>query len=319
MNNDQAPGFIITDKSVTLLWKGESPRVIHSNHINFNEIREKIKRKDWAAAYELSNPKNTIEKFSSGRIEVVNGQILWKGEELHGEFVKRVLKLRREGFDIDPMLNFLDKLQDNPSMVAREELPLFMEASNLPICSDGDFYAYKIVSKDFKDLYTGKIDNSVGQEPKMDRKDVDDNRNKTCSKGLHFAALEYISNYYGSKGDAVIVLKINPSEVVSIPNDYKNQKGRTCRYLVVDHIGYLGEGLSLLPEKSVHEVKEERPTYEKPFWNVTYEFYDSETKKYAENTVKIQAYTEDHAEEKLRRDKELGSRKGFCVLEIELA
>ena len=38
-----------------------------------------------------------------------------------------------------------------------------------------------------------------------------------------------------------MVLKINPADVVSIPTDYNDAKGRACRYEVIDEIG--GEDL----------------------------------------------------------------------------
>ena len=37
-------------------------------------------------------------------------------------------------------------------------------------------------------------------------------------------------------GERILVLKINPRDVVAIPSDYNNSKGRTCRYEVVDEI-----------------------------------------------------------------------------------
>jgi hypothetical protein len=33
-----------------------------------------------------------------------------------------------------------------------------------------------------------------------------------------------------------MILKINPRDVVSIPNDYNDTKGRACRYEVIDEI-----------------------------------------------------------------------------------
>jgi hypothetical protein len=33
-----------------------------------------------------------------------------------------------------------------------------------------------------------------------------------------------------------MILKINPRDVVSIPSDYNNSKGRTCRYEVIDEL-----------------------------------------------------------------------------------
>ncbi len=50
-----------------------------------------------------------------------------------------------------------------------------------------------------------------------------------CS--LHFAAYDYAKNSY--RGAHIVVVKINPADVVSIPNDYNNQKGRCCRYEVI--------------------------------------------------------------------------------------
>ena len=35
----------------------------------------------------------------------------------------------------------------------------------------------------------------------------------------------------------MVILKINPRDVVSIPTDYNNTKGRTCRYEVVGEVG----------------------------------------------------------------------------------
>jgi hypothetical protein len=66
----------------------------------------------------------------------------------------------------------------------------------------------------------------------MNRQDVDDNCNNTCSTGLHFCSLNYLGSF-GSSGDPVVILKIDPKDVVSIPVDYNNTKGRCCKYEVV--------------------------------------------------------------------------------------
>jgi hypothetical protein len=82
------------------------------------------------------------------------------------------------------------------------------------------------------DRHTKTIDNSVGQVVSMPRYKVDDNRNNTCSSGLHFCSLSYLKNCFGF-GDNVVILKINPRDVVSIPSDYNNSKGRCCLYEVI--------------------------------------------------------------------------------------
>jgi hypothetical protein len=61
----------------------------------------------------------------------------------------------------------------------------------------------------------------------MKRNMVDDDPESTCSRGLHFCSQNYLG-FYG-RGRTMIV-KVNPRDVVSIPVDYKNAKGRACRY-----------------------------------------------------------------------------------------
>jgi len=50
---------------------------------------------------------------------------------------------------------------------------------------------------------------------------------------FHFCSYDYLKHFGGSR---IMVLEINPADVVAIPADYNNSKGRTCRYKVVDEI-----------------------------------------------------------------------------------
>jgi hypothetical protein len=125
-------------------------------------------------------------------------------------------------------------MMQNPSHRSVNELYGFLENNNLPITSDGHFLAYKRVRDDYRDVHSGTMDNSVGQVVTMSRNEVDDNANNTCSSGLHFCSQEYLASF---GGDRTVIVKINPADVVSIPTDYNNSKGRACRYLVVGEVG----------------------------------------------------------------------------------
>jgi hypothetical protein len=131
------------------------------------------------------------------------------------------------------MVKFTENLLENPSRRAVTELYLFLEKGNLPITSDGHFLAYKKVRDDYLDVYSGTIDNSVGQVVEMERNRVDDDKNNTCSYGLHFCSKDYLQSF---SGDRIVILKINPRDVVSIPTDYAFTKGRTCRYEVIGEV-----------------------------------------------------------------------------------
>ena len=140
----------------------------------------------------------------------------------------------KNGLPFEPLVQFLHNVMENPSMQSQRELYDFLEHENLPITEDGYFLAYKAVRSDFKDKYRGVFDNSVGQVCEMVRAKVDDNREVGCSQGLHAGALSYVASY-GSvdSGDKIVIVKINPKDVVSVPKDCDCQKLRTCRYEVV--------------------------------------------------------------------------------------
>jgi hypothetical protein len=139
-----------------------------------------------------------------------------------------------DGFPIKPLVLFMENLMENPSYRSVNELYGFLEKNNLPITPEGHFLAYKKVRADFKDVHSGTMDNSVGQVVEMPRNLVDDNANNTCSSGLHFCSQSYLSSFGGER---TVIVKINPRDVVSIPNDYDFSKGRACRYEVVGELG----------------------------------------------------------------------------------
>jgi hypothetical protein len=59
-------------------------------------------------------------------------------------------------------------------------------------------------------------------------------KNNTCSTGLHFCSEGYLNSFGGER---TVIVKINPADVVSIPSDYNDAKGRACRYEVIGELG----------------------------------------------------------------------------------
>lgn len=185
----------------------------------------------------------SADKSVSVRIENGVGKIILHDfsdmeAPLSDAIIKKITTMASQGFDCKPMVNFLSNLYRNPSETAIAELYLFIEACNLPITEDGHFIAYKIVRNDYMDIYTGKMDNSVGKVLEMPRGLVDADRQNTCSRGLHFCSKEYLNAYGSSRRDAdrCMLVKINPADVVAIPSDYNNAKGRTWKYEVVSEV-----------------------------------------------------------------------------------
>ena len=232
--------YIISNNGSVNAFVGGKPYAFNKSHENYDKLLAYLENgnvEHFEASYDIAS---TVEHYCDGYVHVDNGELSWQGITMPELFTDRILQMRREGFNIDPMLNFLDNMNDNPSDQAIVELFDFMQNKHLPITDDGHFLAYKAVSADFKDIYTGNIDNSVGEEVSIERSKVDSNRSKHCSAGLHVGAIDYVKSYGGidldqdnDGGNQIVICKVNPADVVSVHSDAKFPKLRTCRYEVV--------------------------------------------------------------------------------------
>jgi len=224
--------FILKNDALALFPAGKDPILIDSGHINFEAVVKAIREWDFDTAVELASIKNFLKTVTGGDVAVSEEGVTYRGELLNNYLASKMMHFFKEGLPVQHYCTFLSNLMANPSMTARKELYLFLEAADLPVTEDGCFLAYKAVRSDFKDIHSGTYDNSPGTTLIMARHDVDDNRNVTCSYGFHAAAYEYAKNFMQHDGKMVAV-KINPADVVSVPADYKNQKLRCCLYTVM--------------------------------------------------------------------------------------
>ena len=227
--------YLIQGKNIILVVDGKSHTISKDTHIAYGKIVDALKEQDWDALRDLVEPKKAIIDFGSGYVSIIGNDVFWKDMPFHNSLASRMIEMYEEGFPIDPMVRFMENLMDNPSMRSVDQLYGFLEKNKLPITEDGHFLAYKKVSNDYLDLHSGSIDNSIGQVVQMDRNLVDDNPDATCSVGLHFCSESYL-NGFGSRDNPVMILKINPADVVSIPSDYNGAKGRCMCYEVVGQV-----------------------------------------------------------------------------------
>jgi hypothetical protein len=236
--------FMFVDGNLTLVLNNKSYQVL-PDHINYKMILESLPTATEEELLEIVDVEKALATFSDGLVEIKNGQVTYEGEVVHGSVSKRILEFMSKGLPFQPLINFLNNLMENPSMQSQKELYDFLEHEHLPITEDGHFLAYKAVRSDYMDKYRGLFDNHVGQVCQMQRAKVDDNRARGCSDGLHAGALNYVASY-GSvdAGDRIVIVKINPKDVVSVPSDCNCEKLRTCRYEVVGE--YEGELLKPL-------------------------------------------------------------------------
>lgn len=224
--------YLITGNAVVVVINNKQYTLSKGN-IGFDVLVEAIKEGRWEDVPALASPVVAVRKFSNGFVDVIDGQVTYDGQPIHSVLSQKILDMFEQGFDINPLTNFMQNLYTNPSKRAVDELYGFLESGNMPITEDGYFLAYKKVRENYTDVHSGKFDNSVGKVVSMPRNQVDDNKDNTCSAGLHFCSFDYLKSFGGSR---IMILKINPADVVSIPSDHQQQKGRTWRYTVIGEV-----------------------------------------------------------------------------------
>ena len=177
-----------------------------------------------------------IQTYSNDtfKVDPSSGSVLIDDQEIHGSIADKITAFYRSNLPYLPLINFWRNIQSNPSEESKAHLFAFLNANNMSITHDGCFIAYKKVTRDKEgnlvDCHSKTFCNNIGSVVTMDRNKVNPNRNETCSTGLHVGAYDYVKNFDGSD---LLECKINPKDVVAVPDDYNNQKMRVCRYEVV--------------------------------------------------------------------------------------
>lgn len=200
----------------------------------FAKAFEAFKSKDWDAFILAVDPsvkiKSLFAKYET--VEVKNGLLYVDGDAVDTIVSERLIQMLINEVDVLPVLKFVYRLRLNPSARAVNELYTFLEHKCLPLTESGTFLAYKAVRPNYLDKHSGRFDNSVGNVLEMPRNKVDDDKLVGCSYGFHAGTLEYASNF-ACENDKIVLVEIDPADVVSIPTDCEFQKLRTCRYKVV--------------------------------------------------------------------------------------
>lgn len=235
--------YIINQNGIVLFINNEIHKVSKDNDsyasiISKFDLPENQREK---AILDVLNPTKTQDAQKKGFI-IKDDEVSYQGEKLPNALAKKVIRLYRENLPLELFENFWKNLKQNPSSQSINELYEFLEYKELPLTEDGCFLAYKGVAQDMYSISgnvdtkvikgvvnkDGKILNNVGETITVERNNVDDNRNVHCSFGLHVGSLDYARGF----APVVLVVKVNPKDVVSVPTDYSCQKCRVSSYTV---------------------------------------------------------------------------------------
>jgi hypothetical protein len=228
------PPFVLNGNNLSIFLMGK-PYNINNAHLNFKKIVAGLKAgfdEDELASLIQTNIKEEIAKAVGVEFKE-DGMILMDGESVSDALIVRYRFMIENDFPLEGFKLFVENLAQNPSKDSRKDLYGFLEVCTLPITEDGHFLAYKKVRSDYTDCHSGTFDNHVGKIVEMPRDKVNPNRDETCSTGLHVCSRKYLGHFSGNR---IVVVKVNPKDVVSVPVDYDNAKMRVCRYEVISEL-----------------------------------------------------------------------------------
>lgn len=233
-------------KVVTVVVDG-IPYSAADSHPNYKEILRLALEDDESVKDLFDVSVSVAKKFEqlSERVSVHSGRVYFDGEEVDSALTRQIVKFLQAGVeDFKPLVNFYEKLAQNPNEDSRKQLYAWLNAHDFTITPEGDLLGYKGVRKNDDGThesvnrgraivnnqeYNGAIPNNIGDVVTMPRGDVQFNPSVGCSTGLHVGTWNYARGW--AQG-AVLKVAVNPRDVVSVPHDCNAQKLRTCRYVV---------------------------------------------------------------------------------------
>lgn len=231
----------------------QGPLVVPNGHPNFDEIveatdsvgvtEEEIENlADVAKAVALK-----LESLSERvKVDAEAGIVYFDNDAVHDALARHILRTLEEGGNFYPLVRFWEKLASNPNPRSREQLFTWLDGRDFTIAPDGDFYAYKGCTLDGNNqavsVHSGKavvdgkpvngpVPNPIGAVVEFPRSEVDSNPGASCSRGLHVGDFSYASGW--ARG-VLLLAKVNPRDVVSVPSDSSAAKVRVSRYQVIN-------------------------------------------------------------------------------------
>jgi hypothetical protein len=243
------PAFIKTSEFLILQFPGRTARVKLGTDAAERVIQLLQQDASDSDILDVVDIAQGIRKHTSGIFSISDsGEVFIGPDRIPTVLSTRLVELANLGLlkKAQAIVNFWNNAKLNPNHRARTDLFAFLEHNGIPLTDDGCFVAYRAVTRneagDLVDTHTGTMINNVGSVVTMDREKVDPDPKKTCSTGLHAAAFEYAKGF----NKILLEVKIDPKDVVAIPDDYNGQKMRVCRFEVLAINSESDEGKHLI-------------------------------------------------------------------------
>jgi hypothetical protein len=223
--------------------------VVPGSHARFAELAGYLRSRtdhDLRRVRELLDTGGALAaelRLLSERVTFDGSSLRFDGDVIDTSLSRHIVRMIRDGdHGYQRWVRFLENLAANPSGKSRRHLYTWLSGRDFAITPDGCLLGYKGVLADGRNssvhagaaavngtAHHGHIPNPVGAIVEMPRSQVSGDRGAGCAAGLHVGTHHYASTF----GQRMLLVSVNPRDVVSVPRDCEYHKLRCCRYTVL--------------------------------------------------------------------------------------
>lgn len=237
--------------------------VADSEHPNFDLIVSKAEANAPEGIEELFDLSAAVSRrFESvgDRVSIRNGVVYLDGDPYDGDIADTILTFYEADEEFEPLVLFMEKLLMNPNEHSRAHAYRWLANKSFALDSSGNVLAYKSVVKqpdgsylshssgnaivDDEEHRSGPVPQRLGSVVALPRSEVTFDPSIGCSYGLHAGTWEYASNFMWG-GSTVLLVRIHPRDIVSVPTDARDQKMRVSKYRILNEVEREVEGYTL--------------------------------------------------------------------------
>lgn len=238
----------------------------------------------------VTAPVAGLKVYSAGRLTLTEDGVFHDGEQVHSALAERILDCYRAGEPFQPLLKLMERMRQNPRRDVAEAIYSWLVRNNMPITPDGHILGYKAVREDYKSFHDGKTDNSIGASPEVEPAACSYDPNEECGPGLHFCSWGYLHNYRYESNARVVIVKVDPAHITSLPASGHGEKARCWKQTIVGEVDAqdvddrLGTGRMIVDDYNSDDTDYDHDHYD---------FDDDEDELYVDDEVEDDVYGDD--------------------------
>jgi hypothetical protein len=227
-------GVMASKNGITLFLQGGESEILRNEDYRTAGIIEAVmlrltKEPSVAVPIELKTYSlaQKLKMATGGQVQIKNDQVIVK-QVIEDKVVETKVPLKSleqvvervaNGRGAAGFMKFMERFNRIDHQFTINHLLKFMERNDLPIADDGSIVVYKYLDasgEDYVDKHTKRVRQKLGSRVWMHLDKTNTDWRQACASGLHVCSVGY-----GSYGDSVFLAKVDPADVIAVPEDHK--------------------------------------------------------------------------------------------------